>query len=262
MMRILNVICGLWVLQALGVCAAPPENRGMEIMQEFRRRSAGYGDFSANLTMVLRDRRGQTGRRRLRIEMLEVPGDGPKSLAVFDYPPDIKGTALLTYAHRDKDDDQWLYLPATKRVRRITASGRSGSFVGSEFSYEDIASREIERYTYRLLREEPLASLDCYVIESTAADASQSGYRRMVWWIDKDAYRVWKIDYHDRKDALLKTLVLKDHQLHKDRFWRPASMEMTNHQTGKATTLEWTDYAFGTGLDEADFSLNRLKRIQ
>ena len=262
MTALCKLICVLLMTQTPGSPGASPDDRGVRIMQEYKRRSSGYGDSSARLKMVLRDRRGRTGERRLSIEMLEVPGDGPKSLAVFDYPPDIKGTALLTHAHRDRDDDQWLYLPATRRVRRITASGRSGSFVGSEFSYEDIASREIERYSYRLLREEPLAALDCYVVESTAADASQSGYRRMVWWIDKDAYRVWKIDYYDLKDALLKTLVLKDYQQHEDRFWRPASMEMTNHQTGRGTTLEWSDHAFGAGLDEADFSLNRLQRIQ
>ncbi|MDE2964972.1 MAG: outer membrane lipoprotein-sorting protein, partial [Acidobacteriota bacterium] len=107
--------------------------RGRKIALEARERGDGFGDFSARQTMVLRNRGGQESRRQLRLQVLEVPGEGDKNLFVFDEPRDVKGTALLIHSHREKDDEQWLYLPALRRVKRISSSNQSGSFMGSEF---------------------------------------------------------------------------------------------------------------------------------
>ena len=127
--------------------ALTPEERGLEIATERDRRDLGFGDFSADLVMTLRNRHGEESTRKLSSRNLEQENDGDKSLVVFDSPADIDGTALLTFSHKTGDDDQWLYLPALKRVKRISSSNKSGPFVGSEFAYEDISSQELEDYT-------------------------------------------------------------------------------------------------------------------
>ncbi|MCY3732308.1 MAG: outer membrane lipoprotein-sorting protein, partial [Rhodospirillaceae bacterium] len=132
-----------------------PEQLGLDIATEARERGRGFGNFTARQTMVLRNRQGQESRRELRVKVLEVEGDGDRSLFVFDEPRDVAGTALLIHAHREAADDQWLYLPALTRVKRISSSNRSGSFMGSEFAYEDMSVPEVEKFTYRYLREEP-----------------------------------------------------------------------------------------------------------
>ena len=193
----------------------------------------GFGNFTARQTMVLPNKQGQESRHQLRIKVLEVAEDGDKSLFVFDEPRDVKGTALLVHAHREEADDQWLYLPALKRVKRISSSNRSGSFMGSEFAYEDMGAQEVERFTYRCLRDEPCGDLTCTLVERVPTD-KKSGYRRQLIWQDRDELRPWKVEYYDRKDAHLKTLTLGGHERHLDRYWYAGEMSMVNHLTGKS----------------------------
>jgi len=197
----------------------------------------------------------------VRVRTLEVEGDGDKSLSIFDSPADVKGTAFLTFSHITGLDDQWLYLPSLKRVKRISSKNKSGPFMGSEFAYEDIASDEVEKYTYRYLRDETCEGMDCFVIERRPVDPN-SGYIRQEVWIDKQEYRPQQVVYYDRKDALLKTLTFHDYRQYLDKFWRALRMEMVNHQTGKSTTLSWSDYRFQTGLTDRDFDQNSLKRAK
>ncbi|MFQ5771267.1 MAG: outer membrane lipoprotein-sorting protein, partial [bacterium] len=110
------------------------EEKGLAIAKEAERRDKGFKDFTASMLMMLRNKRGKDSIRKIRIKTLEVEGDGNKSLIIFDYPKDVKGTAFLTYSHKVGDDDHWLYLPALKRVKRISSHDKSGSFVGSEFA--------------------------------------------------------------------------------------------------------------------------------
>lgn len=244
------------------VLAESPEERGLAIAREADSHDNGFGDFTADMEMVLRNRHGQESRRQIRIRTLEVVGDGDKSLTIFDSPRDVKGTALLTFTHKVGDDDQWLYLPALKRVKRIASRNKSGSFMGSEFAYEDIASQEVEKYTYRYIGDALYQGHDCTMVESFPVDAANSGYTRMVSWRDKTEYRLWKVEYYDRKLSHLKTLLLDDYQHHETRFWRPHRMEMTNHQNGKSTELRWSNFHFGSGLSDADFNKNSLKRVK
>jgi len=242
--------------------AGEAEERGLAIAREADRRDSGFQDYTADLEMILRNRQGEESIRKMRIKVLEVKDDGDKSLTIFDSPRDVAGTAFLTYSHKRGDDDQWLFLPALKRVKRISARNKSGSFMGSEFSYEDIASQEIEKYTYKFLREESCQELECFVSERYPVDRENSGYSRQVAWMDKEEYRPWKIEYFDRKDALLKTLIFKDYQQYLDKFWRASLMEMVNHQTGKSTVLQWSNFHFKTGLSDRDFDKNSLKRTR
>ena len=238
-----------------------PEALGLQIAEEARARAEGFGNFTASQTMVLRNKQGQESRRQLRFKVLEVEDDGDKSIFVFDEPRDVKGTALLIHAHRQDDDEQWLYLPALKRVKRISSANRSGSFMGSEFAYEDLSTQEVEKYTHRYLHDEPCGDLTCTVSERVPVEKG-SGYSRQLVWHDQDELRVWKVEYYDRRNAHLKTLTLEDYQQHLDRYWRAGVMTMVNHLTGKSTVLTWTDYQFGTDLQDRDFRKTGLKRVR
>ena len=242
--------------------AETSEEKGLAIAIEADKRDAGYGDSIAAMLMILRNRHGQESRREMRYRTLEVPGDGDKSLTIFDSPKDVKGTAFLNYTHKTGDDDQWLYLPALKRVKRISSRNKSGSFMGSEFAYEDIASQEIEKYTYKWLRDELFENMQCFVVERYPVDKKNSGYKRQVIWIDKDEYRTLLVEYYDRKNALLKTLRMSDYKKYMDTYWRPSVMLMRNHQTGKSTELQFSNYRFNVGLTDNDFSKNSLKRVK
>ena len=241
--------------------AEPDVKRGLEIAIEADKRENDFIDSTASMVMELKNKQGQTNTREVRVKTLEVTGDGDKSLSIFDTPADIKGTASLTYSHALKPDEQWLYLPALKRVKRISSKNKSGPFMGSEFAYEDISSQEVEKYTYRYIKDEVLNGIDCFVVERYPA-YKHSGYTRQVTWINKKEYRSEKIDFYDRKNVLLKTLNFSGYQQYLNKFWRADTMHMVNFQTGKSTILSWKDYKFKTGLEEKDFNRNSLKRAK
>ena len=241
--------------------AETAEEKGLRIAKEADDRDTGYQDSIAEMLMELRNKQGEKSTREVRVKSLEVQGDGDKSLSIFDTPNDVKGTAFLTYSHALKPDEQWLYLPALKRVKRISSRNKSGPFMGSEFAYEDIGSQEIEKYSYKYLRDEVVNGIDCYVIERYPA-YDNSGYTRQLAWINKTELRPEKVVFYDRKDSLLKTLQYNDYKQYLDRYWRASSMFMENHQTGKSTLLTWKNYQFKTGLGNKDFSRNSLKRAK
>jgi outer membrane lipoprotein-sorting protein len=246
---------------SFSIQAATPEQRGLEIATEADRRDTGFHDSTAAMKMLLRNKQGDESTRYIRVHTLEQFDDGDKSLTIFDQPADVKGTAFLSFTHRSGPDDQWLYLPALKRVKRISSRNKSGPFMGSEFAYEDISSQEVDKYTYKYIGDERLGDLDCYLIERYPVD-KHSGYTRQQVWIDKAEYRPQQIVYYDRKNARLKTLTFSDYRLYLDKHWRAHVMDMRNHQTGKSTRLTWSDYAFKTGLSERDFNRNNLDRVR
>lgn len=248
-------------LSPLHVNAQTPEQRGLEISVEADKRGDGFDDFRAEMEMILKNRRGDESRRFIRVLGLEVDGDGDKGMSIFDEPADVKGTAMLTYSHKVETDDQWLYLPALKRVKRIASRNKSGPYMGSEFAYEDLGSQEVEKYTYKYLRDEVFQGMDCFVVERYPVD-KYSGYTRQVTWIDKSEYRPQRTDYYDRKNGLLKTLTFIGYKKYLEHHWRPDEMFMENHQTGKTTRIVWKDYRFRTGLKDRDFQVNDLKRAR
>jgi outer membrane lipoprotein-sorting protein len=243
--------------------AETPEEKGRAIAEEVDRRDLGFGDSAAELKMLLANRQGETSTRELRIQTLEVPERelGDKSLIIFDHPRDIEGTAFLSFTKILEPDDQWLYLPALKRVKRISSANKSGPFVGSEFAYEDMLSQEVDKYDYRWLRDEPCGELVCFVVERYPL-YENSGYTRQVTWIDQQEYRVQKVDFYDRKDALLKTLTFSGYRQYLGQYWRADDWYMENHQTGKTTRLTFENWEFRAGLDDNDFDPNRLERLR
>jgi len=241
--------------------AQTPEERGLQIAGKADTENTGFENSSAKMTMILKNRHGQKSTRYLYHKALEVNGDGDKSIIVFNSPRDVKGTAILTYTHKSGSDDQWLYLPAIKRVKRISSSNKSGPFMGSEFAYEDLSSQEVEKYTYKYIKEEDLNGTNTYVVERYPVD-KKSGYTRQIVWYNSDNYRIEKVEFYDRKNSLLKTLTYKKYKLYLDKFWRADEMLMVNHQTDKETLLLFEDYQFQINLTKNHFTQNSLKRIR
>ena len=235
--------------------------KGLEIAIESKARDLGWKDSQGNLKMILKNQHGQTSTRELHIKTLEQENDGDKALTVFDSPKDVKGTSFLSFSHANVDDEQWLYLPALKRVKRISSRNKTGSFMGSEFSFEDMTSFEVEKFDYSYLRDEMVDGQDCYVLDNFPKDKN-SGYSHRVTYTDKNEYRLRKVEFYDRKNELLKTLTMSNFTLHKDKYWRPGELHMVNHQSGKSTELSWDAYEIGVNLDENDFNKNALKRAR
>ncbi len=225
-----TVVGLLLISSSWGIQAETAEEKGLAIAVEMDQRDTGFHDLTADMVMTLRNRKGDESIRYVRIRTLEVEGDGDKSISIFDRPRDIKGTAMLTFSHGLEPDDQWLYLPGLKRVKRISSKNKSGPFMGSEFAYEDLSSQELEKYSYKWLKDEPCGDLQCYVIERVPA-YKHSGYKRMVSWVDQTEYRAMKVEYFDRKNSKLKTLILSDYNEYLNQYWRPGDMFMENHQT-------------------------------
>ncbi len=260
-MKNLLLALSLLSLLPLNVSAQTAEEKGLAIAKEADARNTGWGDSKAQMEMILRNKDGRESRRKIRIQSLEVLDDGDKSLTIFDEPKDVQGTAFLSFSHAVEPDEQWLYLPALKRVKRIASSNKSGPFMGSEFAYEDLSSFEIEKYSYKYLRDDMVDGKKVFVVESTP-QYKHSGYSRLISFIDQEEYRQLKVEYYDRNDQLLKTLINSEWKQFLGKYWRAHKMMMENHQTGKSTELVWTDYQFQTGVDEGDFNKNALKRAR
>jgi len=246
---------GFFSLPAL----ADDGGKGLQIATERKTRDEGWKDSESKTTMVLRNARGEENIREIRSISLEVANDGDKGLTIFDEPKDVRGTAFLNHSHVGKPDDQWLYLPSVKRVKRIASRNKSGPFMASEFAYEDLSSFELEKYKFTWLRDDQLDGEAVFVVEQVPLDEF-SGYSKSVVWIDQAEYRARKIEFYDRKNALLKTLVMSDYKQYLNKYWRPLKLQMTNHQTGKSTDLLVRDIEFGKGRTDADFDTNALQR--
>jgi len=247
---------GLFAFGTLFLSAQSAEQKGLQIAKAAEEADLGFKSSTVELKMTLTNKNGQTSQRTLSNRTLELVEDGDKSLIVFETPKDVKGTATLTFTHKEGSDDQWLYLPSIKRVKRISSNNKSGPFVGSEFAYEDLSSQEVEKYTYKFLEEKG----DLLMVEQDPVDPKSGYTRRIATYNKAKGYRLEKIEFYDRKNALLKTLTYSGYKLYKDKHWRAAKLNMVNHQSNKATLLEFSEYNFDAGLADEDFSQVALQR--
>lgn len=219
---------------------------------------SGFHDAVSEMKMTLINANGQARERTMKMEVLEGK-EGDKSLMEFLSPADVKGTKFLNYEHFDRDDDQWLYLPALKRVKRIASKNKSGSFMGSEFSYEDLSAFNVEKYTYE--GEAETVDLDGASSYKTVRIPKEkdSGYTKQVSWVDPKSFVIRRVDYYDRKKALLKTALFEDYR-NVNGVWRIGKITMTNHQNDKKTILVWENEKIDTGLTDRDFHKRVLKQ--
>ncbi len=250
------IVIALVLLSTKAINAQSAETRGLEIAKAADLADKGFESSIVVLKMILKNRNGQTSEREMSTKTLELDVDGDKSLITFNTPKDVKGTATLTFTHKIGSDDQWLYLPSIKRVKRISSNNKSGPFMGSEFAYEDLSSQEVEKYSYKFIKAEG----GLLLVEQDPVDP-KSGYTRRIVSYNKDkGYRLEKVEFYDRKNSLLKTLIYSDYKQYKGKHWRASTMKMVNHQSNKETTLQFSEYDFNSQLSDEDFSQNALKR--
>jgi len=257
-----GLLVAVMLMTAVYAAQAADDTQGFDIAARSDRTDLGFADSEVELQMVLRNAAGQESTRALRIATLEKPDEsvGDKSLVIFDTPRDIEGTALLSHAKILDPDDQWLYLPALKRVKRISSSNKSGPFVGSEFAFEDFTAIELNKFDYTYVGEVPCGDLTCDVLERTPR-YENSGYTKQVSWVDQTDFQIRKVEFYDRRGDLLKVLEMSDFRDY-DGIWRAHKLSMSNVQTNKQTDLLYGDYTFDTGLAENDFVKGRLSRLR
>ncbi len=238
------------------------QQKGYDIAARSDRSDVGFGDSDVRLEMVLRNEAGQQTSRLLSIKTQEKENEqvGDKSLIVFDTPRDVEGTALLSHAKLLESDQQWLFLPALKRVKRISSANKSGPFVSSEFAFEDLTINELNKFSYAYVGEETYQDRLTDIIDRFPR-YERSGYTRQRVWIDQNDWQPRKVVFYDRKGDLLKTLQLSDYRNYNG-VWRAHLLEMSNHQSGKATQLIYGDYLFKTGISARKFSKGSLKQLR
>lgn len=246
---------------------ADPKAKGREITAESIRRDAGFSDTKSEMAMSLMSDGVEVSRRTLRMSVLEGPNNdvGDKSMIFFETPKDVQGTVLLTHTKILTSDDQWIFLPAISRVKRIASANKSGPFLGSEFAYEDLTAQELGKYDYLWVRDEacpaPDASRQCHVVQRKPL-YENSGYKRQVAWVDLTDCQFRKIEFYNQEDRLLKTLTLANYKQYEGRYWRPHQLLMVNHQTGRSTKLDVAVVKFRTGLTESDFTEQAMERLR
>ncbi len=236
------------------------DEKAIGIIQKADEMGRGWGSSSADVDMELFQQGRGSVYRAMRVKNLEIEKGGDKSMILIMSPLDMNGTVLLTHTSIMSADNQWLLLPALKRIKRISSSNKSGSFMGSEFAFEDLASFEVEKYNYRFLRNDKLGDLLHFVVEYIPM-YKNSGYERMITWIDTRYYRVSKVEYFDRSGRHFKTLNYTDYNLHHDKFWRANIMTMQNHVNKNITTLKWKKFNFDVNYKSRDFNKNSMLRL-
>lgn len=242
------------------ICPALFALTPLEIAQKAKEATDGYGSSQTTMQMILIDINKNRSVREIQSYSQEgLSGKGDKSLIEFNKPLDVKGVKFLTHEKISSNNDQWLYLPALKRVKRINSSNKSGSFMGSEFSYEDISSREPTKYTYsKEAKEVNLEGKTVYMYERYPKDEN-SGYTKQILWVEKNHFLIVKIDFFDRKKELLKTGVYKWNEK-TGTTYRAKEITMNNHQNKKGTILKYLDDKIHLNLDESLFTKRMLTR--
>jgi outer membrane lipoprotein-sorting protein len=237
---------------------------GREIMEKVDAQPEPKSMVATTEMILVSVKRGKTKERRREIIRYQKNYDSgrfqSKSLIRFQYPADVKGTGFLMWEYdNDKDDDQWLFLPALGKVKRIVAREKAENFMGSDFSYEDIGGRDLEDDKYEYLGDEDLNGTPCYMVKAIPND-EDSGYQYRIAWIDRENWILTKVEYYDRKGALLKILTF-DKQSRDGPYWSVEEMRMENVQNQHKTIMKITDIQYDTGISDDYFSERFLTRI-
>ena len=248
----------------LGAGAASAAPSAQEIMkQNFM--ASKVGDSTQDATFRLVNAQGQERVRETTSQTKLLPGTTDnRRIVVFNSPADIRGTRTLLVEHSGADDDIWVYLPAMKKVRRLVASNKKDSFVGTDFSYGDVIGHKVEDWNHKLIREEKFGRFDCWVIESEPATpqvADISGYSRRISWIDKRSFVAVRADIFDMQGASLKRLIQEDvRQVDPDsNRWQPMRLVADNMQTNHRTIIELRNFKANVGVSDAAFTPRALE---
>ena len=223
-------------------------------------------DMKARVTMHLIDKDG--GRRTRVMTMLrrdEVEGGNQKYFIYFHEPGDVRGMVFMVWKYPEKEDDRWLFIPAVDLIRRIAADDKRSSFVGSDFTYEDVSGRDVNADSHVLLREEMAGGLDCYVVRSTPKAAAD--YTKRVSWIDKETFLPIKEEYFDAQEQLFRVFTsdrvenIETGEGENKALWPTVMMRtMKNVKTGHRTEVTFNSVTYNVGLKDDDFSERNMRQ--
>ncbi len=249
---------GLILLLAFVATTAWAET-GTEIMQNVI--GAQKSTSSAlDIHMTLTDVDGDVSTRRIQTLMADDAGL-TRTLTLFLEPASVKNTRFLTVQNEGRSDDQWIYLPALRKVKRIASTEKGGSFMGSDFSYSDMSysNSSVDESAHTLLREEAYDGIDCYVVESVPGELSDSAYGKQVSWVDANTWLTARVEFFAKDSTtLLKVLTSKDFTLAQGR-WFAGIVTMSTVETGHKTTLEMRQVKYDMDLNPAYFTTRFLE---
>ena len=213
-------------------------------------------DMKADLSMVLTNKKGKTRTSTIRSISKD---DSKKQIIWFLAPADDKGVAFLKIEHGDEDDEMRLWLPAFNKVRRISSNQKSDSFMGSDMSYEDMTSRELDEYTYNLKGSEIVDDIDYFLLESVPDSELDSEYSKHIAWVSKTDYLVMKEESYDKSGRLLKAKLIKYKRL--NGYDVLEEMYVENVQKNHNTRLTFDQIEVDTDVSDNLFQEKNLKRI-
>ena len=219
--------------------------------------------YTVSLTLI--DKKGKERNREISSYTMK-DGSTDKTVLVFKTPKDVAGISYLSYDYPDKadgstvDSDSWIYLPAMKKVRRVSGSSKDDDFQGTDFTYDDIGTRSLSKDNFAILGEEKVDGSDCWILEAKAKD-SKAKVSRRVTWVDKKTYVVRKGEYYDKQNKLQKTLTCENIKQVKG-YWTTQKMTMTNVQSNHKTVYEIKDLKYDEKVNESYFTVSALEREQ
>jgi outer membrane lipoprotein-sorting protein len=247
------------VLTAFSVSSfAQDDISGLEIIKKVYNRPTGT-DQEGTLTMTLINSRGDQRVREIK-QYIKDFGKEEKKIMFFIAPADVRNTSFMNWSYDEegRDDDQWIYLPALKRVKRISSDSKSDYFMGSDFTYDDLGDRHPSEDTHKLLREEDIDGQQCYVVESIPKEEDYM-YSRTITWVIKDKWIGLKKEFYDEDDDHLKTLSVKEFEKIKD-YWIITNSQMHNVQKEHTTDMKLENLKIDTGIRDTWFTERMMKR--
>jgi Outer membrane lipoprotein-sorting protein len=208
--------------------------------------------------MTIHSKSGQARERKLRARM-KKENNLSRSVISFEEPADVRAVKFLVIENKDRDDDQMLYLSSIKRVRRIASSQRSGSFMGTDFSYNDLTSHDPDEGKHERLADETLDGKDCYVVESIPNDPEDYGYGKAVWWVQKGNLVAQKADLYDKSLKLQKEMSASNLDEYKPGKWLAKKIIMKNVQKGTWTQIDILKHKSDADIGDDYFTERFLK---
>jgi outer membrane lipoprotein-sorting protein len=215
--------------------------------------------MSTRSRMVITAKDGSTTERVIDQYAKDDPRGNARAVIVFQSPATVRGTRFLTMDNTSGKSDQWIFLPAIGKVRRIAASESGGNFMGTDFSYDDMSmlDRDTDRDTHTILREEPLNGAACYVIQSVPR-ADDYQYSKTVSWIDKANYRVYKSELYNKRGTLLKTMEMSGYTTVQGHD-TPAQTKVSTVSAGTSTTIYMDIIRYDDPIPEGVFTTAYLE---
>ncbi|MCP5062389.1 MAG: outer membrane lipoprotein-sorting protein [Ignavibacteriae bacterium] len=255
-LKISIVVFAIFLFASTSVFAQ--EITALQIIENVYNRAVG-DDMTANLKMTLTNSAGKERVRKIK-QFSRDFGEIEKKIMFFVKPADIKNTSFMTwgYDEEDKDDDQWIYLPALKKTKRISSDSKSDYFMGSDFTYDDLGDRQPNQDTHTILREETFNNEDCYVVESVSKDEEYM-YSKTITWIIKDKWIGLKKDFFDEDEDLLKILTVEKYE-DINGFLIITHTEMKNEQKDHRTIMNLTKVKINDGISKSKFSERMMTR--